>query len=112
MASNGTPGVTPVGGLSHVAGPTDQPLAELTIPEFLYRTAKQFPDRDAAIFCEAGERWSYDQLLRRVDRLAAGLLSLGLYKGDRVGIWGPNVHEWYLTQFAAAKAGLVLARKL
>ena len=26
----------------------------------------------------------------------------------RIGIWGPNTHQWYLTQFAAAKAGLVL----
>ena len=40
--------------------------------------------------------------------VAAGLLSLGLECGDRVGIWAPNRYEWTLTQFATAKAGLVL----
>ena len=43
----------------------------------------------------------------QVDRLAAGLLSLGLRRGDRVGMWGPNMRAWVLTQFATAKAGLI-----
>ena len=42
------------------------------------------------------------------DALAAGLLTLGLRKGDRVGIWGPNSYEWILTQYATARAGLIL----
>lgn len=42
------------------------------------------------------------------DCVAAGLKSLGLEPGDRLGIWGPNSYEWVLTQFAAAKAGLIL----
>jgi len=52
-------------------------------------------------------RWWYE-LARRVDELAAGLLTLGLERGDRVGIWSPNNSEWTLAQFATAKAGLVL----
>ena len=28
--------------------------------------------------------------------------------GDRIGIWSPNNSEWVLTQFATAKAGLIL----
>jgi fatty-acyl-CoA synthase len=43
-----------------------------------------------------------------VNRLAAGLLSLGIGKGDRVGIWAPNCYEWCLTQFATAKIGAIL----
>ena len=53
-------------------------------------------------------RWSWGELGRRVDELAAGLLTLGLERGDRVGIWSPNTSEWTLAQFATAKAGLVL----
>jgi fatty-acyl-CoA synthase len=53
-------------------------------------------------------RWNYAELQRRVDELAAGLLALGLEPGDRVGIWSPNNAEWVLTQFATAKAGLIL----
>ncbi|KAK7939144.1 hypothetical protein WMY93_002470 [Mugilogobius chulae] len=44
----------------------------------------------------------------QVDRLAAGLLALGLKPGDRVGVWGPNSYEWILSQFATAKAGMIL----
>ena len=46
----------------------------------------------------------------QAEKLAAGFLALGLKKGDRVGIWGPNVEEWILTQFATAKAGLILVQ--
>lgn len=49
-------------------------------------------------------------LYSQADKLASGFLALGLKKGDRVGIWGPNVEEWILTQFATAKAGLILVR--
>lgn len=40
--------------------------------------------------------------------MAAGFVSLKLQRGDRIGIWGPNSYEWALTQWAAARAGLVL----
>src|SRR3546814_9250800 len=53
-------------------------------------------------------RWSYRELARQVDALAAGLLALGLKRGDRIGIWSPNSSEWVLTQLATAKAGLIL----
>ena len=53
-------------------------------------------------------RWSYGEFKQRVDTLAAALLALGLAPGDRLGIWAPNCSEWALTQFASAKAGLIL----
>ena len=48
------------------------------------------------------------ELRRRADDLAAGLIGLGLEPGERIGIWSPNNAEWVLTQFATAKAGLIL----
>jgi fatty-acyl-CoA synthase len=53
-------------------------------------------------------RWSWDDLAEQVDRCAVGLVALGLEPGDRVGIWAPNLAEWVVTQFATAKAGLIL----
>lgn len=44
----------------------------------------------------------------QVEQAAAGLLAVGLKKGDRLGIWGPNIYEWVLMQFATAKAGIIL----
>ncbi|KAG8446317.1 hypothetical protein GDO86_013956 [Hymenochirus boettgeri] len=51
---------------------------------------------------------NYWLLSPQVDKLAAGLVALGLKKGDRLGMWGPNSYEWILVQFATAKAGIIL----
>ncbi len=101
-------GIAPVDGLSHVKGATDRPLVDATLPEFLALAVRRHGPRTAAVFRAAGERWTYEQLARRVDRFAAGLLSLGLYKGDRIGIWAPNRPEWLIAQFATARVGLIL----
>ena len=37
---------------------------------------------------------------------------MGFKKGDCVGMWGPNMREWVITQFATAKAGLILVSAL
>ena len=107
-ARPGARGVVPVDGLSHVRGSVDRPLIDATIPAFLAEVVRRHGKRTAAVFRAAGERWTYEQLARRADRFAAGLLSLGLYKGDRIGIWAPNRPEWLIAQFATARIGLVL----
>ena len=108
MTGSNAPRIAPTDGLSHVIGASEPPLIDRTIPDFLGAAVARDPEREAAVFCQAGERWSYDGLQRRVDRLAAGLLALGLYKGDRIGIWSPNKPEWLLAQFATARIGLIL----
>ncbi|WP_423605624.1 AMP-binding protein [Sphingomonas sp. MS122] len=98
--------VTP--GLSHVRGTDAPPLLEHTIGEALARAAAQWGERDALVSVAQGIRWSFAELLTRVDALASGLTALGLRPGERIGIWSPNCAEWALTQFAAARAGLIL----
>lgn len=98
----------PLGGLSHVRGSTATSLLKTTIPAVLTQTAREFPDNDAAIFSEEGIRWSYRDFAAEVDRLAAGLLRIGVERGERVGIWSPNRSEWVLTQFATARIGAIL----
>ena len=102
------PGIRPANGLSHVAGSTDRPLIEATIPAFLAEVVRRHGHRTAAVFRQTSDRWSYDEFARLIDRLAAGLLSIGVYKGDRVGIWSPNRPEWLLAQFATARIGAIL----
>src|SRR5581483_9776367 len=53
-------------------------------------------------------RWTWRELREQADEFAAGSLALGLKPGERIGIWSLNRAEWALTQFAAAKAGLIL----
>ncbi|MCW4461993.1 AMP-binding protein [Sphingomonas sp. BT-65] len=98
--------VTP--GLSHVCGADAPPLLEHTIGEALVRAAAQWGDRNALVSVAQGIRWSFAESLARADALAGGLLALGLKPGERIGIWSPNCAEWALTQFAAARAGLIL----
>jgi fatty-acyl-CoA synthase len=93
---------------SLVAGETAPPLLECTIDEMLAATVARHAGRDALISRHQGVRWSYAEFGARVDNVAAGLLALGLSRGDRVGIWAPNCAEWVLVQFATAKAGLIL----
>ena len=93
---------------AYVVGQIHPGLEEITISEFFARTVSRYPDREACIFCESGERWTWSQLSQKVDQLAAGLLAIGVYKGDRVGIWSPNKPEWVLAQFATARIGAIL----
>lgn len=93
---------------SYVCGTGQQPLLYWTVGETLCRAADRWPDREALVVCHQGARFTYRELDREVSRLASGLLALGLQPGDRVGIWSPNRLEWVLTQFATARAGLIL----
>lgn len=93
---------------SHVRGAANIPLIESTIGDFFDDACKQLSDREALVVRHQKIRWTYRELLEYVDALAAGLLALGLRPGDRVGIWSPNNTEWVVTQFATAKAGLIL----
>jgi fatty-acyl-CoA synthase len=94
--------------LSFVEGTCTAPLRYETIGSAFDQAARQFAERDALIVPGQQVRWSYAQLKHHVDLLAAGLLSLGLNPGDRIGIWAPNRAEWAVAQFASAKAGLIL----
>jgi len=94
--------------LAHVSGDRDEPLATQTVSAFFKRTVDRYGSHEACVFSEQDIRLSYDELDCRVDQLAAGLLSIGLYKGDRIGIWAPNRVEWLLSQLATARIGLIL----
>ena len=93
---------------SYVHGASDRLLIGDTIGNHLDRIAEQHPDRPAVVVRHQNIRLTYAELNARVDALAAGFLAIGLRPGERVGIWSPNNLEWILTQFAAAKAGLIL----
>src|SRR5690242_4833839 len=95
-------------GLSYVHGGGTTPLIGETIGCALENATRVHGGRMALISRHQNVRWSYEELNERADALATGLLALGLEPGDRVGIWAPNCAEWTLTQFAAAKAGLIL----
>ena len=94
--------------MSYVHGAHETPLIGDTIGAYLDAIAARYPQHDALIVAHQQVRWTYGEFQQRVHRLAAGLLKLGLQPGERIGIWSQNCAEWVLTQFATAKAGLIM----
>jgi fatty-acyl-CoA synthase len=101
-----SPAVPPVP--SYASGTSDAPLLGETIGGNFDRMAAADPDREALVEVPTGRRWTYARLRADVDALALGLLGDGVAKGDRVGIWAPNMAEWTLLQYATAKIGAIL----
>jgi fatty-acyl-CoA synthase len=93
---------------SYVCGTSDVPLMFKTIGDMFDDTVQSHGDREAVVAPHQNVRWTYAELKKHVDECAAGLIELGLKPGERIGIWSPNNTEWLVTQFATAKAGLIL----
>lgn len=93
---------------SYVHGTSSRPLLCNTVGQALQNTTERWPDREAAVFLQDGIRKTFSQFQQDVDQAAAGLLAMGLKRGDRLGMWGPNTYEWLLFQFATAKAGIIM----
>ncbi|HVB15077.1 MAG TPA: AMP-binding protein [Stellaceae bacterium] len=94
--------------ISYVHGAASTPLIGETIGAVFDRTVARYGECHGLTVRQQGIRWTYRELAERVDACAAGLLTLGLEPGERVAIWAPNCAEWVITQFATAKAGLIL----
>ncbi len=93
---------------SYNHGASNVPLIGQTIGVFFDHAVDLWGNRYALIVRHQNIRWTYAELKEQVDAFAAGLLSLGLEPGQRIGIWSQNNAEWAVTQFATAKAGLIL----
>ncbi|MDF3918192.1 AMP-binding protein [Salinicola salarius] len=93
---------------SYVSGTSDLPLIGMTIGDCLDAAASECPEREALVSCHQNLRYTYAELRAEADRIARGLMTLGVERGDRVGIWSLNCAEWAITQLAAAKLGAIL----
>jgi fatty-acyl-CoA synthase len=97
-----------VADLSYAHGASVMPLLGETIGANLRRTAERAPDGEALVVRHQDYRATYRQLWDQVGRAARGLMSRGVRKGDRVGIWAPNRYEWVVIQYATARIGAIL----
>jgi crotonobetaine/carnitine-CoA ligase len=76
-----------------------------SIGQLLRHRAVEFPDRP---FCYvAGTGFTFAEMDRRSDALAAGLAAHGVQKGDRVALLMPNRIEFVEAYFALAKLGAI-----
>jgi fatty-acyl-CoA synthase len=93
---------------AYAQGVSDVPLIGDTIGAYFDKVVARWGDHDALVVPHQDISWRWSELQQRVNDFAAGLIELGLAPGERIGIWSPNNMEWVVTQFATAKAGLIL----
>ncbi|MHC1727820.1 MAG: AMP-binding protein [Syntrophobacteraceae bacterium] len=83
-------------------------LRSITLGQLLDQAIEKFPDNDAVVYVDRNYRLTYRQFGDLVDRLAKGLMALGVQKGEKVAVWATNVPYWVALQFATARVGAIL----
>jgi fatty-acyl-CoA synthase len=93
--------------VSYAKGPDLPPVRDVTVGRILAEAADAAPDQLALFGTRDDRRWTYAALLD--DAQAAGRALLGRFQpGDRLAIWGQNLPEWVLAEFACALSGVVI----
>jgi fatty-acyl-CoA synthase len=81
---------------------------KITIGRLVDEIAARYPENDAMVYVDRGLRLNYREFREECRTVARGLMSLGIRKGDHIGIWATNVPEWLVLQFASARIGAIL----
>jgi fatty-acyl-CoA synthase len=86
----------------------DNQLRTLTMGQLLDEAVAGHPENDALIYVDRDFRMTYREFASVVDRLAKGLMAMGVARGEKVAIWATNIPYWVALQFATARIGAVL----
>jgi len=81
---------------------------EYTLGQLLDQTIARCGENDAVVYADRDFRLSWFQFGEEVDKLARGLMTLGVKRGEKIALWATNVPHWVVLMFAAAKIGAVL----
>jgi fatty-acyl-CoA synthase len=88
--------------------PRQEATREATLGQLLDETAAKYPNVDAVVYADRDYRLTWKQFKDQVDKVAKGLMAMGVKKGDKVAVWATNVPHWVTMQFATAKVGAIL----
>ncbi len=83
-------------------------LNDRTIGQWLEHWAQTTPDKEYLVYSDRDLRFTWKEFNERVDKMAKGLLAIGVEQGTHVGIWATNVPDWLTFLYAGAKLGAVL----
>ncbi len=76
--------------------------------DLLDKCIREHPDNDAIVYVDREFRLTWKQWGVEVDRVAKGLMAMGVKKGEKVAVWATNVPDWITLMFATAKIGAIL----
>jgi len=83
-------------------------LMERTLGQILDDAIAAHAENEAVVYLDRNYRMTYREFGVLVDKLAKGLMALGVQKGEKVAIWATNVPHWVAVLFATARIGAVL----
>ncbi|HJJ00421.1 MAG TPA: AMP-binding protein [Coriobacteriaceae bacterium] len=90
-------------------GDQDYPLlSEMTLGDYLRFQTAIDPDHEFMVYPDRDLRWTYAEFNDRTDRLARGMLYIGMRPGDHLGVWARNIPDWVTFMYACAKIGVVM----
>ena len=93
--------------LSYFAGPSEPAVVNSTIGDALRASAERTPSQLALFGTKDARRWTFAELLADCEA-GARTLAQRYSPGDRIAIWGQNLPEWVLAEYAIALAGQVI----
>ena len=82
-------------------------MFEITLSKLLRQKMQDNPEKEFIVYSDRDLRFTYKQFNERVSNLAKGFLSIGIRKGDHIGIWATNVPDWLTVMFAASRIGAI-----
>lgn len=83
-------------------------LIRKTIGDLLAKKAEEMPNHEALVYSDRDLRYTYNEFNEVCERVAKGLMALGIKKGENLAVWATNVPEWVSLQFSTGKMGAVL----
>ncbi|PYI19461.1 AMP-binding enzyme [Aspergillus japonicus CBS 114.51] len=93
---------------SYARGPSEPPLFDSTVGDHFAQIVKVHGDRTAVISKHQNERLTYAALDAKSNAFARGLESIGVRRGDRVGVMLGNSMEYAIVTYALFKLGAIL----
>ena len=95
---------------SYLCGASNEPLIYKTIPQQLRDTVSKYPDNFAVYGEEENLRLTYAEFYEKSQKMACGLISLKLKNPTkaRIGVFAPNLIDYYIAQMACSMADMIL----
>lgn len=86
----------------------DIKVGKTTIGNLVDILADNFGDNVGLEYHELGIKYNFKQMREIFDKVAKGLMALGIERGEKVALWANNVPEWVYLQYGSARMGAVL----
>lgn len=82
-------------------------LQNKTLGQWLEHWATVTPNKEYLVYSDRDLRFTWKEMDERVDRMAKGMMAIGIGHGTHVGLWATNVPDWLTFLYACAKIGAV-----